>query len=107
MQVKLFEIRDRATFIPIMATKVDYYNIEQKYLLERAGYGFPSQMVILTQISSGSGNSLCDPYDWGDRTMRTAHEFITANFDILQDGDVVCVESILGERYTPVESESL
>ena len=39
-----------------------------------------------------------DPYDWCDRTMKTAHVFIEQNFTKLNDGDVVDVRVILGEE---------
>lgn len=37
--------------------------------------------------------------------MHTAHKYIEENWDALKDGDVVCVEHILGERETPKVSE--
>lgn len=47
-----------------------------------------------------------DPYDWGDRTMTVAHQYIESNFDQLNNGDVVDVEFILGETSVPKRSEA-
>lgn len=97
MITKLFEIRDKATFIPIMATLTFTHNNEQRYLLERAGYLLGNEQVILTRIEGGIGKSSCYPYDWSNRTMQVAHEYISKKFNILNDGDVIDVEFILGE----------
>lgn len=110
MQTKVLEIRDHATFIPVAATRVHVqgHNEGQRYLLRRAGYGLNDEppLVIVTRLAGGNGMATCDPYGWGStRTMQVAHEHIQANFETLQDGDVVCVEHILGERDTPKTSE--
>ena len=39
MQVKFFEVRDWRTFIPVMATRFEPRNEQERYLLSRAGYG--------------------------------------------------------------------
>jgi hypothetical protein len=49
--------------------------------------------------------SAYDPYDWNDRTMQTAHNYIAKNFDDLSNGDVVDVEYILEETDEPKISE--
>lgn len=48
-----------------------------------------------------------DPYAWGQnpRTKYVAHKYIIENWDKLSTGDVVYVETILGERDTPKVSE--
>ena len=38
------------------------------------------------------------PHNWGDRTIQTAHRYITEHFEELTAGDVVDVRVILGER---------
>jgi hypothetical protein len=86
-------------------------NEGQRYLLRRAGYGLnddPAQ-VILTSIAGGNGQATCDPYHWGggSRTMTVAHEWLREHFDDIEDGAVVCVEHILGERKEPKRSERL
>ncbi len=108
MQVKLFEVRDRATFIPVMATKVNAANEAQAALLRASGYGDdPYEYVILARIAGGGGQSFCDPYDWaGGRTLQVAHQFIRDNFERLEDGFVVDVEFILGETGQPKSAEA-
>ena len=102
MQTKAFEVRDRGTFIPVMATKMTPANEAQAYLLKRAGYGDP-----LIMLCSMNGGSACyDSFKWtGARTLHIAHKYIEEHFDALNDGDVVCVEHILGERDEPKVSE--
>jgi len=98
--VKLFEIRDRATFIPAMAIRVSG---DDGYLMRRAG--FESPMTYLVQLATEKAHY--DPYNWGNRTMGTAHHYIDAEWDHLKDGDVVDVEFILSETDAPKVSEQL
>lgn len=99
METKLFEIRDSLTFIPILCIVVD----GSEYLLRRAGY--MSQQIIAIRISGGNGQSTCDPLDWGNRTMVTAHEYIRSHWSALKSGDVIDVEFILGETTEKKTSE--
>lgn len=106
MQVKILEVRDRATFIPVMAILVTATNAAQDYLCRRVGFvseaGHPQ--VILMRLNDQEAH--CDPYDWADeRTMKVAHGHIGVVFSQLRDGDVVDVEHILGETKTPKISE--
>jgi hypothetical protein len=113
MTSKILEIRDKGTFIPILATKLNPDDEAERYLLARAGYGrtpeAQSEYVLVSQILGG-GTQRCttDPYGWpgGERTYQVAHDYIRKNFDRLVSGDVVCVEFLLGERTTPKVSES-
>lgn len=100
MTTKLFEIRDRATFISAMAIQVSGAD---GYLMRRAG--FESPMVYLVALAT---ERCCyDPYNWGNRTMNAAHLFIAEHFDELHDGAVVDVEFILGESSAPKVSEQV
>lgn len=107
MQVKTFEIRDRATFLPVLAVKLVGQNPQDDYLLRRAGYP-PSDersFVLLTGLNSPD-KSTYDPYDWGSRTRAFAHEYIIKNWETLQSGAVIDVEFIVGETTTPKVSEA-
>jgi hypothetical protein len=108
METKIFEVRDRMTFIPVMATRVLPLKEGQGYLLSRAGYG-PDEppLIILTQLAGGRGLATCDPHDWGSgsRTMKIAHEHIRQHWNNLADGGVIDVEHILGETEMPKTSE--
>lgn len=110
MQIKLFEIRDRATFIPAMATKLESRAEEETFLLSRAGFGLEpndfTRYVFLTMLEGMRTNY--DVYNWtNSRTMGIAHQYIIDNWSILKSGDVICVETILGEIETPKSSERL
>ena len=110
MEAKTFEVRDAATFIPILAVRLNPANEKDRYLLARAGFGRTPQSqgeyVQLIRINGGSGESSCDSNIWGNRTMRQAHLHIIANWSSLESGDVVDVEFILGETTTLKCSES-
>lgn len=104
---KIFEIRDRGTLLPVMATLVSNTsgeNYMENNLMLRAGYG-NSGMVILTILESGESRN--DPFKWNDgcRTIKEAHWYINNNFYKLNSGDVIDVEYILGESDTQKVSE--
>lgn len=129
--VKVFELRDRATFIPIIATRLlvrddssrrqieNYGGIPQQFriddykeefLLRRAGYSQEgithlgsSTYVLLAPLSGGRCEH--DPYSWGGRTYPVAHQYIVNHWDELVSGQVIDVEFILGETTEPKTSE--
>ena len=109
MKLKMFEIRDIGTYIPVIAIKLGGENSSQLYMLGRAGYGLAPEIqnkyILLIQIDGGIGNTRSDPYDWDDRTMFTAHQYIIENFDALEDSAIVDVEYILGETKQPKIAE--
>lgn len=113
MEVKLFEIRDSMTFMPMLAIKFETRNEAERFLLARAGYGRDkfdqAQYVLLLELAGGDGRYNCDPYGWqgGARTLKTAHNYIIERWNDLASGDVVCVEHILGERPEPKVSERI
>lgn len=110
MEAKTFEIRDRATFIPILAVRLTPVTEQDRYLLARAGYGrTPEQQgmyIQLIRINGGEGKSDCDPHGWGNRTLTNAHQFIIDKWNCLESGAVIDVEFILGESKTAKGSES-
>lgn len=105
MEVKLLEVRDRATFLPVFAMAATPSNEGQRYLLSRAGYGNEPVCIIVGRLRGGTVSY--DLYSWGDRTMATAHDYINKHFNELKDGDVIDVEFILGETTTKKTSERL
>lgn len=100
METKVFELRDSLTFIPVIAIQVSR---DDHRLFWRAGYGHTPSVLLMR--AEGKGKVTCDPYDWGDRTMTTAHLHIESNWDSLFNGEVVDVEYILGETDEPKFSE--
>lgn len=109
MITKTFEVRDASTFMPVLAVKLSPGCEADRYLLARAGYQSPSEYVWLAKIDGGDGRSTSDPYEWpgGARTLRVAHEYIVKNWDLLESGQVIDVEFVLGERFSPKRSEAL
>lgn len=111
MNVKLFEIRDKGTFMPVLAIQLTSRNDNETYLMSRSGYGTTpraqERYILLMRMAGGSGRYSCDPYDHGggSRTMTVAHDYIMKNWTTLESGTVVCVEHILGERPEPKTSE--
>ena len=111
LKTKMFEIRDRCTFIPVMATRMVGPHEAERYLLERAGYGQDEDnaLIVTTRIE-GNLQSCYSDYQWQDldqRTMPTAHNYIFKHWAELESGDVVDVEFILGETSMKKESERL
>jgi hypothetical protein len=108
---KTFEIRDSATFIPVLAVKLSPSCEEDRFLLGRAGYGIqPEQQggyILLCKLDGGEGFCTCDPYAWpgGARTFKVAHDYLIRHFDELGSGAVVDVEFILGITKEPKKSE--
>lgn len=105
MEIKLFEIRDRATMVPVIAIRMVSTDEAESWLLQHVGF---SRMVPCIQLIYITANKTeYDPYNWADRTMQTAHIHIESNFDTLESGDVIDVEYILGEKEKPKISERL
>ena len=108
MTTKLLELRDRATFIPVLAVACQSPDsADERYLLRRAGYvsedpAYPSIMLIDLH---GGRRAECDSYAWGDRTFQVAHQHIVKHWHELVSGDVVDVEHILGETTRAKASE--
>jgi hypothetical protein len=110
MQIKLFEIRDAATFIPVLAVRLSAEATDQeRWLLRRAGYArddiAKGHFILLCTLAGGNGRAICDPYDWASSTFTPAHEYIQLRWDELSGGDVIDVEFIKGLSATPKVSE--
>ena len=107
IETKTFEIRDVGTFIPVVAMRIAPFELPSdsadRYLMRRAGYGDP--LILLTRLDGDGTKALCDPYDWGDRTWGTAHDYIAEKWFELESGAVIDVEFILGARSEPKHSE--
>jgi hypothetical protein len=104
MIVKTVEIRDRHTFIPAVAIRLVAANEAQRHLMRRVG--FYGDGVVLMRLTDQEAHS--DPYDWhrDSRTMPNAHVWLEQHFDEIDDGAVIDVEFLLGERASPKLSEA-
>lgn len=120
MRVKLFEIRDRGTFIPALAVhlfvdgapiKSNLHYEAELFLLRRVGYSlerilFPNNdepYIILSKLDGVEANY--DPFCWNSHTMQDAHLHIIKNWKILRSGDVIDAEFLRNETNTPKVSE--
>ena len=103
MKTKLFEIRDRGTFMPAMATLATGDDRHEQYLLLSSGFGHISPLIILHFLELNEAHY--DAYHWGDRTRFTAHRYIQENWEKLTSGDVIDVEYILDETTEPKMSQ--
>lgn len=109
MEVKCLEVRDAGTFCPVICIRPVAENDDQRYLLRRDGYHADEGERCVILIKNQCYGVAYDPYNWPDnpRTFRVAHIYIQDNWAKLKDGDVVCVEWILGERATAKLSERI
>ena len=106
MITKVFEVRDNATNIGVIATKMQPEVPQEDYQLERNGFSLEGEALILvTKMSDCQSN--WDAFKWrdGTRTMFEAHRYIAKHFDELKTGDVVDVRYILGEADAPAPSD--
>lgn len=95
MKIKVFEVRDRMTMIPVLAIKLESENIHQQKLLHHAGYSpFETYYLVLHVVSF---EFQFDSHAWNDRTLGHAHHYIKKHFDEMVDGEVIDIEFILGE----------
>jgi len=106
MQVKSFEIRDAGTFIPAICVKLDPLSGPEadRYLIRRSGW-VSEPGYVLTKMTGGDARY--DVYDWDNRTMQRAHDYIARNWDSLESGAVVDVEFIMGDSLVPKQSEAV
>lgn len=116
MIAKALELRDKGTFIPLLAIDMnpswctDFNDPidadRQRYLLRRCGYpcdGKPN--ITITPLRADGSPATNDPYWWRDRTYKVAHDYIIDHWTALRDGDVIDVEFILGETFDKKRSE--
>ena len=104
MEIKLFEIRDSMTMISAIGISLEARGNGEaaNKLIRHAGYR--DRCILLGRLRGGHFSY--DPYDQdGCRTMRTAHHYIKENWDILESGDIIDVEFILGETTEKCETD--
>lgn len=103
MITKRFEVRDRATMIPVIAISLQPSSSAEVQFNEAGGFGTGVGYCILIHVEGQQ--SSYDPYKWNNRTMFNAHQYIKEHFNELPDNSVVDVRVILGEAEEPAESE--
>lgn len=104
--IKMVEIRDTCTIIPVFAIRIFPQTEEEKFIVKNYHYGnyessFPrvilasvySPWVYVNNYSENRG-----------RTMAIAHKYIEENFDEISSCEVIDVEFILREVENPCKS---
>ena len=94
MKSKMFEIRDYGTTITAIAIKTDPDNVNEFNHFRRGGWGNESIILIKT---NGEAHCEYDAFNWNNRTMLTAHQYIEEHYDELENFEVIDVQYILGE----------
>lgn len=109
MKTKLFEVRDSATFIPVIAIKLGSDDEAERYLLAESGYGVTAEdqscYVLVSRLNGGRNALTYNPLDWDSNTMCQAHEHICEMFDQLESGSVIDVEYLRGVSTRPKISQ--
>lgn len=107
MQIKLFEVRDRGTFIPVMAVLLEADPFSQdSWLLGRVGHKSSVPTISLTRLSDAETHF--SPEDWGSsRSMPESHLHLYKEWDSLVSGEVIDIGFILGETQTKKVSERI
>lgn len=107
MEIKVLEIRNSNTFLPVICIKPVPDNEAQRCLLRRDGYSCQPDDPIIIMIDAQCRGVAYDPYDWphDPRTKQNAHLYIEQHWRELKDGDVIDVEFILGETASQKVSE--
>jgi len=113
METKLFEVRDRMTFIPVIAIKLSSSSEAERYLLAMAGYGLQSieqeKHILVGKAQTGELHYAYQHHPGypGVRTMGIAHQHILKHYEEMNSGDVLDVEFILGEVEQPKISQRI
>lgn len=105
IETKIFEVRDRGTMMPVIATKLVSTDKlpGEIYLLERGGYSAQCPQVVVHFLEPDEGSG--DPDKWTTRTRAIAHQYILKHWDKIRTCDVIDVEFVLGESKTCKVSE--
>lgn len=106
MKAKLIEVRDAATYLPVIAVKLEPANEAERYMLRRAGFSAREDYVLYVPLHMAYMPT-ADPNTWSDRTNSNAHKLIALMFDQLEPGDLLDIEYELGEKPTKKIPERL
>lgn len=101
MKTKVFEVRDSATLLPVLAVKMEGHTEKEKKIVGRGG--FASYHILVTDLENKETNH--DPFAWDNSTMKTIHQYLIQHFDEVENTDVIDAEFIRGESQQPKSSE--
>lgn len=104
MESKVFEVRDRMTFIPLIAVRMNHREADERYLVRQAGW---REEFLFGRMSNDS-IALEHVARWRHcATLGTACEFIAQNWEALENGAVIDSEYIRGESKQPKVKQRL
>lgn len=101
--IKIVEIRDRATLIVALLLRMIPDGAREKFLFNESGYRDCNYSSILFISLSSPSFSARHSDDWPSvgRTFHVAHKWIEEHFDEIKDNQVIDVEFILNEVDKP------
>jgi len=104
--IKIVEIRDRATLIAAFAIRMRPETEHELFLFKEIGYRSQAKPCILLISMQAPNFSARYSGDWQNtgRTFPIAHEYIEKHFDEINNYDVIDVEFIKGEVDKPCDS---
>lgn len=104
METKILELRDRATFIPVVAIYLDYHNAseEERYLLGSTGWG-GGPWLMLAKLIDFNFTDYYTSQVW----MNRAHDHIKENWHSIPNYAVVDMEFVRGESVAPKQPQRL
>ncbi len=104
-EVKTFELRDRATMIPVMCIFISMSEVKDpdRFLMQRAGWGGGQSPMYMININDG--RCQWNAMEWNLEPYITAHQYIYENWYQLNGGEVIDAEFIRGESKVPKTSE--
>jgi hypothetical protein len=101
MEVKLLEVRDRMTLMPVLAIRPG-----SESLFRRAGFGENGCIILVDLITN---RCTWDAFDWPQitpaRTLFEAHKILDLRWGEFSNDDVLDVEFELGETQEKKRSE--
>lgn len=100
METKLITIYDTATRIRVMATMMQGTEQGEEHRLRLTGHGGPHPLLVVTKIED-MAESEWDPYNWGNRGMIFAHDYIHTHWDKLKTCDSIDIEYLMKKTTTP------
>lgn len=99
MQIKLFELRDKGTFIPLCGVRLLPTNASEHYLIRRGGWEDSVPYYLFNLQASKIG------YEFFDRTYSVALNYVKENWNEIKSGSVIDIQNILGETSEVAISE--
>lgn len=100
IESKIFEIRDKGTYIPILAVLMESNDPAENYHLKR----FSWSHIYVFKIANGEP---VFKWEWEGRRISVIYPHITKHWYELQSGSVIDIQVLLGETTEPATSEMI